>query len=120
MGNPSAISREKWVGAGGVGGARSCCPTPDRCAIRAERLVVALGVWSPALLAALSESKPEVGLLSLPLSSLPSLPSLASLAQISPSSKSCAGPEVAGLLGVGGTMTVSLGLNLFGSFFLLP
>ena len=80
MGNPSAISREKWVGAGEVGGARSCCPTPDRCAIRAERLVVALGVWSPALLAALSESKPEVGLLSLPLSSLPSLASLASLA----------------------------------------
>ena len=88
MGNPSAISREKWVGGGGVGGTRSCCPTPDRCAIRAERLVVALGVWSNVLLAALSESEPEVGLLSLPFSSVPSLPSVASLAQISPSSKS--------------------------------
>ena len=70
IGNPSAILRENAIEA--VGG---CCPTPDCCAMRAERLGGTLGVPST------ESSEPEVELLALSLSSPPSL------STISPSSR---------------------------------
>ncbi len=60
----------RWGGAGG------CCPTPDCCALRAERLVAALGVPRTESLSEL-----EVELFPLSLSSPPSL------SIISPSSR---------------------------------
>ena len=76
MGNPSAILREKWANGSEVGGAGGCCPTPECCAMRAERLGAALGVpWTESL------SELEVELLPLSLSSPPSL------STISPSSR---------------------------------
>jgi hypothetical protein len=79
MGNPSAILSEKWANGsevGGWGGAGGCCPTPECCAMRAERLGAALGVpWTESL------SELEVELLPLSLSSPPSL------STISPSSR---------------------------------
>jgi len=69
MGNPSAMLREKWANGSEVGGAGGCCPTPECCAMRAERLGAALGVpWTESL------SELEVELLPLSLSSPPSLP----------------------------------------------
>ena len=87
-----------------------CRPSPDCWAMRAERLcAVVSGVCSHTILTPLSVSEPEVGLLSLSLS-------LSSLPSTSPSStESCTGLGGTGVLGVGGTMSVALGLNLFGS-----
>ena len=92
MGNPSAILSEKWANGSEVG-AGGCCPTPDCCAMRAERLGAALGVlWTEPL----SELEEEL----LPLS----LSSPSSLSTISPSSRppwAEAGLGGAGLLGGG-------------------
>ena len=74
MGNPSAKLSEKWANGSEVG-AGGCCPTPDCCAMRAERLGGTLGVPST------ESSEPEVELLALSLSSPPSL------STISPSSR---------------------------------
>ena len=76
MGNPSAILSEKREDGSEVGGAGGCCPTPDCCAMRAERLGAALGVPRTESLSEL-----EVELLPLSLSSPPSL------SIISPSSR---------------------------------
>ena len=104
MGNPSAILSEKWANGSEVG-AGGCCPTPDCCAMRAERLGAALGVlWTEPL----SELEEEL----LPLS----LSSPSSLSTISPSSRppwAEAGLGGAGLLG--GAITETLGLKPFGS-----
>ena len=75
IGNPSAILSEKRENGSEVGGAGGCCPTPDCCAMRAERLGGTLGVPST------ESSEPEVELLALSLSSPPSL------STISPSSR---------------------------------
>ena len=53
MGNPSAKSSEKWADAE-EGRAGSCCPAPDCCAMRAERLGTALGGLSTASLSELA------------------------------------------------------------------
>ena len=75
MGNPSAILSEKRANGGEVG-AGGCYPTPDCCAMRAERLGAALGVlWTEPL----SELEEEL----LPLS----LSSPSSLSTISQSSR---------------------------------
>ena len=76
MGNPSAKLSEKWANGREVGGAGGCCPIPDCCALRAERLGAALGVPRTESLSEL-----EVELLPLSLSSPPSL------SIISPSSR---------------------------------